>query len=252
MQEKRGSIRIEKSLMIRYSPEINSKGGWDITFIRNISEAGVLFDTNKQFQIGENVLVMLKIPLDPDNWLEAKGSVVESIPYMGKSFLTRLKFNYINDAQSNLIKDYVSWFLNTKGKAKQVFSHDEKRKAERINKTLIVSYGKQGPRGIVEKWDITTVRNISSTGMVFTSSHVCEGKIDFMIKIPSRPFEDLSIRGKVIESSALKLTNSDVASKTFLTRVEFINLENGHNKLLSDYVEWLIKNDPDKPKKEGA
>lgn len=252
MQEKRKSIRIEKSLMIRYSPEIGNKDSWNIALIKNISEAGVLFDTNKQFQAGENILLMLKIPLDPYNWMETKGSVVESLPYIGKSFLTRLKFICINEAQRNLIRDYVAWFLSNKNPNNPISSQNEKRKAERIYKSLTVSYGIQNHLGVVEKWDITTVRNFSKTGMVFTSSYACEDKIDFMIKIPSHPYECLRIRGRVIESSALKLANSETATGTFLTRVEFIDLKNEQHKLLCDYVEWFIKNDPDRPKKEDA
>ena len=114
MQEKRKSIRIAKPLMVKYSPEIGAKNVWNFAFIKNISESGILFDTNRQFQAGENILLKLKIPLDPDNWMETKGSVVKSEPFMGNFFLTRLKFISINEAQRTLIKEYVDWFLNTK------------------------------------------------------------------------------------------------------------------------------------------
>jgi len=252
MQEKRKSVRIEKSLMVKYSPETDSKNNWNVSFIKNISEAGMLFDTNKQFQAGENILMMLKIPLDPYNWMEIKGSVIESQPFMGKVFLTRLKFICINEAQIGLIRNYVSWFLSNKNPNNPAGSQNEKRKAERIYRSLNVSYGVQNHLGVVEKWDITMIRNFSKTGMVFTSSYACEDKIDFMIKLPSHPYEHLRIRGMVIESSALKFANSETATGTFLTRVEFIDLKDEQNKLISDYIEWLIKNDPDRPKKEDA
>lgn len=252
MQEKRESVRIEKPLMVKYSPEIGGKDNWNVSFIKNVSELGILFDTNKQFQAEESILLMLKIPLNPHNWMEIKGSVVESRPYIGKYFLTRLKFICINEAQRNLIKDYVAWFLNNKNPKNLISSQNEKRKAERIHKSLIVSYGIQNHLGVVEKWDITTARNFSKTGMVFTSSYACEDKINFMIKIPSHPYEYLRIRGRVIESSTLKLANSKTATGTFLTRVEFIDLKNEPHKLLCDYVEWFIKNDPNRPKKEKS
>jgi Tfp pilus assembly protein PilZ len=252
MEEKRQSIRIEKSLMVRYSPEIGSKDNWSVSFVKNISETGVLFDTNNQYPVGENLLLMLKIPLDPYNWMETKGSVVESAPYVGKSFLTRLKFVGLNDAQRSLIREYVAWFLSGKSPNSATETQNEKRKAERIYKSLVVSYGVENHLGVVEKWDITSVRNLSKTGMVFTSSYRCEDVIDFMIKVPSHPYEQLRIRGRVIESSALKLPNSEIATGTFLTRVEFVDLKEEYQKVLSDYVAWLIKNDPDRPKKEEA
>ncbi|MFA5349736.1 MAG: PilZ domain-containing protein [Candidatus Omnitrophota bacterium] len=252
MEEKRKSVRIEKPLTIRYSPESNSKDNWNVSFIKNISESGISFDTNTQFQVGEIILMMFKIPLDPYNWMETKGSVVDSHPHIGKTFLTRLKFTSINQTQVNLIRDYVTWFLSQKSSANPIASDNDKRKAERIYKSLIVSYGIENHLGVVEKWDITTVRNFSKTGMVFTSSYACADKVDFMIKLPSHPYEPLRVRGRVIESSSLRLANFEIATGTFLTRVEFIDLKEEESKLLCDYVEWLIKNDPDKPKKEGA
>ncbi|MDD5409127.1 MAG: PilZ domain-containing protein [Candidatus Omnitrophica bacterium] len=252
MLEKRKSTRIEKSLIIKYSPDLNSKDNWDISSIKNLSEAGILFDTNKQFQAGENIQLLFKIPFDPYNWIEAKGSVIESIPYIGGSFLTRIKFISINEAQKKLIKDYVDWFLRNKKPDNLASSDNEKRKAERIYKSLIVSYGIQNHLGIVEKWDITTVINFSKTGMVFTSNYICGDAIDFMIKLPSQPYENLCIRGRIIECKALKLANPDTSAGTFLTRVEFIDLRNEQNKLLCDYVDWLINNDPGRPKKEDA
>jgi Tfp pilus assembly protein PilZ len=251
MQEKRKTTRIEAFLTLRYSPEISSKDSWNIALIRNISESGVLFDTIKQFQVGENLFLKLKIPLDPDNWMETKGSVVESFPYMGKFFLTRLKFTDFTDAQKSLIKNYVAWFLS-KNQSKSMEPGNDKREEKRVYKNLILSYGIQNHLGVVEKWDITTVKNFSRTGMVFTSSHACEDKIDFMIKLPTHPYEYLRIRGIVIESSALKLANSETATGTFLTRIKFIDVKDEQDKLLSDYVEWVIKNCSDKPKKEDA
>lgn len=252
MQEKRQSVRIEKSLMVKYSPEIDSKGNWNISFIKNVSEAGIFFDTNKQFPPGENILIKLKIPLDPNNWIETKGSVIESCHYIGNSFLTRLKFICINETQKNLIKDYVAWFLNNKNPSGSISSQNEKRKTERIYKSLTISYGIQNHLGVVEKWDITSIRNFSKTGMLFTTSKACDDKIDFMIKLPSHPYEYLRIRGMVIESRVLKLLNSENATGTFLTRVEFIDLKDEQHKIICDYIDWLLKNDPDRPKKEDA
>jgi len=250
MQEKRRSIRIEKQLMVKYALDCGGEKVWNIAFIKNISEAGILFDTNRQFPAGENILVMLKIPLDPDNWIEAKGVVVDSRPFMGNFFLTRFKFTSLNEPQRTLIKDYVTWFLSTQNPVKPMASENDKRKATRIYKNLMVSYGVRNDLGVVEKWDITTVKNFSKTGMVFTSGYICKDMVDFMIRLPSHPYEPLHINGRVIESGALKLPNSGMVGGTFLTRVEFINLKKEHSDLLNDFIDWLIKNDPDRPKKE--
>jgi len=250
MQEKRKSIRIEKPLMVKYALDCAGENDWNVAFIKNISEAGILFDTNRQFPAGENILIMLKIPLDPDNWIEAKGVVIDSRHFMSNFFLTRLKFTTLNDAQRALIKDYVAWFLSTQAPVKHIASENDKRKATRIYKNLMVSYGVRNNLGVVEKWDITTVKNFSKTGMVFTSSYICKDMVDFMIRLPSHPYEPLHINGRVIESGALKSSSSGSIEGTFLTRVEFINLKKEHSDLLNDFIDWLIKNDPDRPKKE--
>ncbi|MDD5128332.1 MAG: PilZ domain-containing protein [Candidatus Omnitrophica bacterium] len=249
MQEKRQSVRIEKPLMIKYSPETGERNNWDIAYIKNLSETGVLFDTNKQFQAGENILIMFKIPIAPDSWMKTRGCVVESLPFMGKFFLTRLKFTSIDNAQKTLIKDYVNLVLS-QNPGKQISSENDKRKAPRIYKNLVVSYGVQNHLGVVEKWDVTTVMNFSKTGMGFTSSYICKDTVDFMIKLPSHPYEPFHIRGKVIASDELKLSDSATLKGTFLTRVEFVYLKDEYKKLLFDYIDWLIKNDPDRPKKE--
>jgi len=249
MQEKRRSIRISKPLMIRYLPEYGNKKDWNFSFIKNISEAGVLFDTNKQFVEGENLRLMLKIPLDPDNWLETDGRVVESKPFMGNFFLTSAKFTSLKDSQKTLIKDYVEWFLSTQNSGKQINSENDKRKATRIYKNLMVSYGVQDYLGVVKKWDITTVKNFSRIGMAFTAGYLCEDTIDFLIRVPSHPHAPLHIRGRVVESRGLK-TGGTGSSETFFTRVEFIDVRKEQDKLLSDYIDWLIKNDPERPKKE--
>ncbi len=251
MEEKRSSVRIEKPLMVKYLPQGSDKENWRVAFIKNISETGLLFDTNSQFQSGDSILLMIKIPLKPDDWIDTKGSVIESFPFVGRSFLTRLKFTGMNHEQRALIKDYVSWFLNTQTGGKSPGSDNDKRKAVRIYKNITVRYGVQNHLGVVEKWDITTVINLSKTGLVFTSGFACSETIDFMIKLPSHPYEPFHIRGRVIESSQFKLADSTVLKDTFLTRVEFIYPKEEYKKLLFDYVDWLIKNDQGKPKKEG-
>lgn len=237
--------------MIKYLPQGGDREDWKVAFVKNISETGLLFDTNKQFQSGENILLMIKIPLKPDDWIKTGGSVIESFPFVGKSFLTRLKFTGMDQEQRMLIKDYVSWFLNNQAQGKSPGSDNDKRKAVRIYKNLIVSYGVRNHLGVVEKWDITTVINFSKTGMVFTSGFACSGTVDFMVKLPSHPYEPFHIGGRVIESSQFKLADSTILKDTFLTRVEFIYPKEEYKKLLFDYVDWLIKNDPGKPKKEG-
>ncbi|MDD3345351.1 MAG: PilZ domain-containing protein [Candidatus Omnitrophica bacterium] len=251
MQEKRKAVRIAKSLMVKYSPD-GGASGWDVSFIKNISEDGVLFDTGREFPAGSQVSLMFKVPSDLQNWIEAKAEVVASEPFIGKIFLTRFKFIEIGETQKKSVKRYIERIIDPSGARNGDTPENDRRKAARVNKKLMICYGRLDSRGEVEKWDMTSTQNFSKTGMIFTSAYPCQGTVEFMVKIPSRPFESLRIRGKVIESKELKIADSRAAAGTFLTRVEFIELKEEYDKLLGDYVEWLARNETGNSKKEGA
>ena len=248
MQEKRKTKRIKKTLVAQYFCESYPKASWDATSIMNISEEGLLFTTNKQFAAGEILQLMFKIPLDPLNWVKTQGKVINSTVLSGDSFLTRIEFTSLNDTQKKLMRDYVDWFLRNNPSLNETDWQNENRKAPRIQKDLMAMYGMQNNQGLVEKWDTTLVKNFSEIGMGFiTMSSFSRGdKIDFMIKIPTRPFDWLHLHGKVIESAILKGIGKNSIIERYLTRAEFIDTKDEEKKLIQDYITWFIN------KKGGA
>jgi len=242
MQEKRKTKRIKKTLVAQYFCESNPKASWDSTCIKNISEEGLLFTTNKQFAAGDILQLMFKIPLDPLNWVKTQGKVINSTVSTGDSFLTRIEFTGLNESQKKLMRDYVDWFLRDNSASQEIDWQNENRKAPRIQKDLITMYGMQNNQGLVEKWDTTLVKNFSEIGMGFitTSSFSRGDKIDFMIKIPTHPFDWLRLYGKVIESVVLKGIGRNSISQTYLTRAEFIDIKDEEKKLIQDYITWFL------------
>jgi len=242
MQEKRKTKRIKKTLTAQYFCESDPKASWDSTCIRNISEKGLLFTTNKQFTAGDILQLMFKIPLDPLNWVKTQGKVINSTVLSGDSFLTSIEFTELNDNQKKLMQDYVDWFLRNNSSVKEIDWQNENRKAPRIQKNLMAMYGMQNSQGLVEKWDTTLVKNFSEIGIGFitTSAFAFGDKIDFMIKIPTRPYDWLRLHGKAIESVVLKGIGTNSISQTYLTRAEFTDIKSEEKKLIQDYITWFL------------
>ncbi len=104
--EKRKTPRINKVLVTRYSPIQQEADSWDAGTLKNISTGGILLFTNKIFNKGEMLKVLIKIPFDPLHWLETNGEVVES-----KKNTTRIRFLDLGETQKKLITDYIAWFI---------------------------------------------------------------------------------------------------------------------------------------------
>jgi hypothetical protein len=105
----------------------------------------------------------------------------------------------------------------------------ERRRAPRIEKALTVKYSQASQ--CPSCWDSTTVKNISTTGILLnTRKNFPKGEtLKLLIKIPFDPFHWMEVEGKVVESVAN------------LTRVKFVGLNKEQEQLIHDYVEWLIK-----------
>ena len=76
--EKRKAPRIEKVLTVRYSSIRQEVDSWDSSTLKNISTTGIMLYTNKMLARGELVKLLIKIPFDPQHWLETNGQVIES------------------------------------------------------------------------------------------------------------------------------------------------------------------------------
>jgi len=120
---------------------------------------------------------------------------------------------------------------------KYTLMENEKRKAARIKKPLVVQYSKDG---II--WDISHIRDFSETGMqVITRGILVAGEIlNFRTKIPLEPFDWVEFSGKVIDSTKLKNRFDEAVSDAYITRIELINIKDEQKALLRKYVEWFL------------
>ena len=111
MEEKRKTARVEKPLIVQYAQSAVVLLRWDSTTIKNISQEGVLFNTNKTLVKSEKLHLRFTIPTDPFNRLEIEGEVVESFV---QGHGTRIKFIDLSEQQKKVLCDYVDYTLKLK------------------------------------------------------------------------------------------------------------------------------------------
>ena len=109
---------------------------------------------------------------------------------------------------------------------------DEKRKVSRIEKVLTAQYSKDSQE--VTHWDSTTIKNISVEGILLHTSNIFtkDEILKLRFKLPFDPYHWLDAKGKVIESLQGK------------TRIQFIELTEEQRKIIHEYIEWFVKNNP--------
>ncbi len=108
----------------------------------------------------------------------------------------------------------------------------EKRKAIRIKKSFLAQYYSL----VSQRWLITNIRDISETGLsIFTSEPYPLGDIaPVKVKFPTNPFSWLEISGKVIGSK-------EFIAGSFITRLQFIDLNPDQAKIIADVIVWFLK-----------
>ena len=118
---------------------------------------------------------------------------------------------------------------------------EEKRKSVRIKKIITVRYSYDINKD-EKKWDMTVIRDISETGMCITThkQFLPNDIITFLIKIPSRPLEWIEFTGRVVGSEKRMAIPGECVASLHITRIEFINLKEGHKELIREYITWFL------------
>ncbi|MFA5356034.1 MAG: PilZ domain-containing protein [Candidatus Omnitrophota bacterium] len=114
---------------------------------------------------------------------------------------------------------------------------DERRRSVRVKKVINIRYTDDK-----KKWDITAIRDISETGISFTTHKPFspDDIITFLIKIPTMPLEWLEITGRVVASEGIISAAGAMLEGSFITRVEFVNLQGRHKEFIQQYITWFL------------
>ena len=110
----------------------------------------------------------------------------------------------------------------------------EKRSFPRIDGHFVVSYVEQDGRYL---FDITQAKNVSTGGMLLTTSKQLREQTDVCLRIllPFLPFPITSV-GKVLECREV------IKDVVYDTRVKFSAMERGDRNILRWALEYFLKN----------
>ncbi len=111
----------------------------------------------------------------------------------------------------------------------------EKRRAQRANVRFVVAYDAQtGGPGCIDR-DVSQTKNMSSGGMLLTTSREFVSNTRFILKVrlPSRP-QPVEIDAQVLESH-------QATPQVFDTRVQFVRVEQQDRQILSDTVNYFLR-----------
>jgi hypothetical protein len=119
---------------------------------------------------------------------------------------------------------------------------EEKRRAPRIKKALVVLYSSD-IEGDQKRWNMTSIKNISEYGLCLAmSEHFSQGQVLlFQIKFPTRPFEWLKVEGKILAVETFKTKFDAQIADQSQARIEFIGISEEQKIHIREYVEWFIK-----------
>jgi c-di-GMP-binding flagellar brake protein YcgR len=110
-EERRKAARIKKNLTVKYALKVKNDLRWEMSLIKDISDTGMSLTTSQNFIPEENLIIRLKLPSQPFNWIEINAAVIETRNYGGETWLTRVKFIQLGNEDKKLIKNYITWFL---------------------------------------------------------------------------------------------------------------------------------------------
>ncbi len=114
-REKRKHPRINVNFIVSYRI-VGQEDENDLSQTKNISQAGMLLTTNRRFDSGVIIRMIIRLPLIKDK-LVLIGRVVESKEVVkGVIYETRIAFFGLEEKTGKILKQTVDTFLNRKRK----------------------------------------------------------------------------------------------------------------------------------------
>ncbi|MFH1397928.1 MAG: PilZ domain-containing protein [Candidatus Omnitrophota bacterium] len=110
-KERRKSIRIKKQIDAQYQHIINDKTVWITVLVNDISEAGACVLIDRFPLIGEEIILRLRTPLNPGEWLQVNTKVIDVDKYMTNTYFARLHFIDLQVEYKERIREYIDFYL---------------------------------------------------------------------------------------------------------------------------------------------
>jgi len=104
--ERRKARRINKNLLVQYRESGDAKC-WDIAQVKDISESGIVIQTDKIFAVNVILHLRIKLPSRPFLCLEFDGRIVEC-----EKCQVRIEIKKIDSVGKNMLGEYIAWHIN--------------------------------------------------------------------------------------------------------------------------------------------
>jgi hypothetical protein len=115
MPERRKHTRVPRSLVVSYAVSGEAEEKRDITQVKNISQGGMLFTTNRMFLPKTLLSIKVRFPSKSD-WAEITGEVIESKEVIRDLvYGTRVHFVTISPEDKQTIGKLVEQFKQERG-----------------------------------------------------------------------------------------------------------------------------------------
>jgi hypothetical protein len=109
--EKRKFTRIKKQVDAQYRRVGTDKAIWITISVNDISASGAYILIDRFPLIGEDILLRLRLPSDPNEWIQIKAKVLDVDKSSGKTYLARLQFIDLESEYQNRINEYIDFYL---------------------------------------------------------------------------------------------------------------------------------------------
>lgn len=108
--ERRKSVRVSRRFIVSYRI-LHDIDNADISQTKNLSLGGMLLTTNKQFDVGTNLALEIRLPFDP-NPIMLIGKVLESRE-ITKNLIydTRMMFLAVDEKHKKVISETVDYYI---------------------------------------------------------------------------------------------------------------------------------------------
>jgi hypothetical protein len=115
-EEKRKSARIKKQIAAKYQRVDDGKPLWLTVLVNNICVSGACISIDRPISIGENILLLLKLPSNPEEWIQINSLVLDVVKASGRTYSARLQFVDLKTEYQNQISEYVDFYLKQENK----------------------------------------------------------------------------------------------------------------------------------------
>lgn len=225
MSDRRDHARVSESIVLEYS--LLKENNFETTYHINISESGLRFVINREFQTGDILELRIKLTLEEPLLIPALGEVVrvEKMKKKEGYFITALNFYKIEPDHQKKILLFVQ-------KQEEKAVAEQRRNHIRVDGNIPLMYAMIGSGEYESTHDAI---NISGSGLRFmASTNFEEGKLlKLKIDLPTRPITVIPIIGEVVRTEKVVKKKNEVS---YCIAIHYTEISKTDREKLIQYI----------------